>query len=215
MTKLVRQTISRKEDEINWRKRLKNIESVVVYQKEQIQHISIMSEKLIVNLEAKNKLLELQMLQLHKKQQQQQMQIQMQLHEKRKQSLTEQVRPLSITTNFHSAQVCQPVTERDEKPQRKKKRLKKSMIEDGSENNILREFSKRKHLPRELHSRVAGQGKSKNRRSCVYCSYLYLQKKKTNKDMTWDSVVKRTNSECSYCKVVLCREHFHLFHELP
>lgn len=103
-------------------------------------------------------------------------------------------------------------------PPRKKTRVKRSMLTNGIMD--LKDYPQRKHLPTELHSRVAGgiTKKSKNRRSCAYCSLLYMEKKRKDghkSNVSWDAFVKRTNSECSYCKVVLCRNHFKLFHDLP
>jgi len=103
-------------------------------------------------------------------------------------------------------------------PPRKKTRVKRSMLTNGAMD--LKDFPQRKHLPSELHSRVSGgeTKKSKNRRSCAYCSLLYMERKRKdgkNSSVSWDAFVKRTNSECSYCKVVLCRNHFKIFHDLP
>lgn len=216
--------------EVDWKTRIDTIESVVVHQQEQIRMLEAKNREQTKIFEAKNKVLELQLQQLQNQLVQQEQNSNMQNPNglQRLQRLTPCAAsatesPSSIcpsSPSFISTTTTTTTTTQQQQQQlqmqspRKKTRVKKSMLTPNGVMD-LKEFPQRKHLPHELHSRVSGEGKSKNRRSCAYCSLLYMQKKKQEENVSWDAVVRRTNSECSYCKVVLCRMHFKTFHDLP
>lgn len=221
-------------DEVDWKRRLDTIESVVVHQQEQIRNLESKNKEQMRIFEAKHKVLELQLQQLqnqiqHQQEQkeldkklqqeipmdtQSQNQLRLRQLSQNPLELTASRASLAVPTNNESSSSlhCLPSFLTTMNQPKKKTRVKKRIVENGIE---LKDFPQRKHLPIELHSRVSGEGAGKSRRSCAYCSLLYMEKKITDQNASWDANVRRTNSECSYCKVVLCKSHFQTFHELP
>lgn len=80
---------------------------------------------------------------------------------------------------------------------------------DTIEDGLRLLYPQRLTEPRHHHYRVVHPDKA--RKSCVYCSLKYKEKKQSQGMLTKDT--KRTKCICNICQVALCEEHFQIFHD--
>ena len=106
-------------------------------------------------------------------------------------------------------------------PRQRRKRIQTEHLSSAEgKESFFSNFPERKAEPRFAHARTSGKDPNKPG-ACIYCSYLFMQKKEQGEDQNYDRVVKRTSMVCQYCSTkssttrptFLCKEHFDIFHD--
>ena len=98
---------------------------------------------------------------------------------------------------FPSNPLAPPTPTRSKHPPTETKPASRKCCRMSNLDSMLSDYPERLMMPRNLHQPMKKDQKSNG--SCVWCSTVYNEKKKSNTALSWDKEVCRTKMICSFC----------------